>query len=552
MRIKLEENEEFYTRKSCLKNKLKYPEFQEILDDYVIKVSKITHRGSLIVNRLLLHCLENNLEFPKFNSTFFTQCFTIGIADLRKPNELIQEVFDLYFQKFPLPARITADRQIITYQANKYMTNFKNHLKFNFEGIQKRLFKLIGNQCGWEKKDQWIVRYRINNWKMTVETPEDLEPLIKEFQDILGTQEINSSWLDKNPERLLKFYYEASKIFRLYNVRSLTMAPISRIKRHFIDIDTQALFQILSHHKFHKEKQAIFFENRDDHWNSFLEFDPGFNYHFETDGVSISIHYKRIKKTVTSGHPKCIIAIDPGRSNLIYATDGKKNWRLTPSSYYQSTGMTIANRRSELWNKPILKNIEDLSLNSPKDDFDIYIDSVVWNYDALWENYLPKKWARQRFRIYSRKNAVLDKFFSGMGRATIAYGAAKFDSTAKHEISAPTTYLSKKCSQHHKTFFVDEFNTSKKCHCCGEILSLVNKSIDGEIRMVRGLRWCGSTSCRKFINRDGNAALNILRAFKAGDSRPHYLQRNPRDSLCEGTRIKPAPIYIKDSPKTTG
>ena len=64
-------------------------------------------------------------------------------------------------------------------------------------------------------------------------------------------------------------------------------------------------------------------------------------------------------------------------------------------------------------------------------------------------------------KSYMGKNSVLDKFFSSMGRATIAYGAAKFNPTSKNELSAPTTYLSKKCSQHNPVKFVDEFNTTK-------------------------------------------------------------------------------------------
>jgi transposase len=132
-----------------------------------------------------------------------------------------------------------------------------------------------------------------------------------------------------------------------------------------------------------------------------------------------------------------------------------------------------------------------------------------------------------------------------LSKATIAYGAAKFNPTAKNELSAPTTYLSKKCSQHNPVKFVDEYNTTKKCHCCGETLIPIKRQVeilkDGVevkvVRQVRGLRWCDSTTCRKFLNRDLNAALNILAAYLGKNNRPLHLQRNPRNTvrLCEDT-----------------
>jgi hypothetical protein len=58
------------------------------------------------------------------------------------------------------------------------------------------------------------------------------------------------------------------------------------------------------------------------------------------------------------------------------------------------------------------------------------------------------------------------------------------------------------------------------------ITSKVSKMVEGKLREVRGLRWCCSTNCRTFKDRDLNAAINILRCFQSGAHRPHSLSRN--------------------------
>lgn len=76
---------------------------------------------------------------------------------------------------------------------------------------------------------------------------------------------------------------------------------------------------------------------------------------------------------------------------------------------------------------------------------------------------------------------------------------------------------------------VDEYNTTKMCNGCGNRLHgvkypITTKEGKRSYREVRGLKWCCSTRCRHFLNRDKNAALNVRRIFIEG--RPHCLSRN--------------------------
>ena len=121
--------------------------------------------------------------------------------------------------------------------------------------------------------------------------------------------------------------------------------------------------------------------------------------------------------------------------------------------------------------------------------------------------------------MYGGKNRVMDGFFSGMAKdigpdATVFWGDASFNPSIKGTKSAPTTRQLVRARLHLKRIaLVDEFRTSKVCHCCDEQIHAVRRLVvvDGKkrTREVRGLRWC-STS-RKFLDRDLNAAVNMLR-----------------------------------------
>ena len=94
----------------------------------------------------------------------------------------------------------------------------------------------------------------------------------------------------------------------------------------------------------------------------------------------------------------------------------------------------------------------------------------------------------------------------------MAYGAAKFNPSGKHELSVPTTFLSKKCFTYHPTEFVDEYRTSITCSKCRGPLDKCIRAENNIYREIRGLKWC-TTKCFRPLNRDKNAAQNIFDAY---------------------------------------
>ena len=150
-------------------------------------------------------------------------------------------------------------------------------------------------------------------------------------------------------------------------------------------------------------------------------------------------------------------------------------------------------------------------------------------YDVLWNEYLKPRWGIQRLVLYGNKKRTIDKFLdsiqgSDSRKVVIAYGSAKIAPTGKGESAVPTGKLYSEVSKRFETHGVDEFRTSKVSNRTGELLTKVYR-IDSK-QEVRGLRWCGSTSNGKFLDRDMNAAINILRCFLGGESnRPSELSR---------------------------
>ena len=106
---------------------------------------------------------------------------------------------------------------------------------------------------------------------------------------------------------------------------------------------------------------------------------------------------------------------------------------------------------------------------------------------------------------------VFAKFFNEIKnidksrQVKLAYGSAKFNPTGKGEVAVPTTQMFKECSYRFPIVLVDEYLTTKIHYETNSVL----QKVQGEPKCLRGLLWCQPDS--KFVSRDKNAALNILR-----------------------------------------
>lgn len=269
------------------------------------------------------------------------------------------------------------------------------------------------------------------------------------------------------------------------------------------------------------------------------------------------------------------IYIDPGRRDLMYAyhpktTRKKKHSTLSKREYYEEAGMT---RRRLARDRYILKKrnvpsfniaMESISAHSLKCSSTAMLSAHLTihhqHFSRMHQVYSASIFTRHRFDALVMKYKCLDRFFvhllkgykkgkrAKMGdksNIVVVFGAAKFPTTCRGDISGPLVSLVKRLARYCRVMLIDEFRTSKKCHRCeGDVegralpqrvskkeagYDIINKS--APMRTPWALRWCRAPQCSKFIQRDLNACLNfekIVHASIAGKTytRPQCLQRS--------------------------
>lgn len=88
-------------------------------------------------------------------------------------------------------------------------------------------------------------------------------------------------------------------------------------------------------------------------------------------------------------------------------------------------------------------------------------------------------------------------------------------------MSAPVKYVLKACSKMYHTTLVNEHLTTKTHEACGSRMHPVKNEGESANSSIRGLYWC--PTCRKLVNRDRNAARNILLVARCIEGRPNHL-----------------------------
>jgi len=361
--------------------------------------------------------------------------------------------------------------------------------------------------------------------------------------------------------------------------RGFSIAPVCKIKRHFMTIDTTVLFELLKNVAAEADPKLcpdwlaalgkmsiVEFRKKENEYLQKTAWDATFNIdglrkrrtfgrQIDTDGVSMTVHFS-VTKRKRARHQKRIqrqpdtykriVAIDPGRVNLVTALDSSthKIRTLTRKEYYSNARINRLNKMTSLWEIPLRGVVSALSktcirTSSPSLTY-AYRQVIVRNYDFLWGLRFQKKRAREALVCYAGKQRVMDTFFSsfttrGEEKPVIAYGASSFRPTGKGEISVPVKGVLKACRKHYRTQLVNEYLTTKVHHACGHRLNPIASRMAGPpVRAIRGLCWCNT--CTKFVSRDGNAARNILRVFKTdvrGQDRPHDLRYGQRRQVTQ-------------------
>jgi len=546
----------------------------EEIHKWVLSTSKITYRLSLIFNRLLLYLMSNQLDIPKFEDAFFNGLALHGMKERNKQsklgfssliNDFCDNEFNSDWNQYPKIERQKGDCQAIKIASSLYKTNFKNTIHVPFLIRQEKYIKVWVrvNELELEKRILRKIQAQINGWIPLEPIAPEIDTFVLDERRLLGEpNNVDTTWLQKNINVVLHYYYHILEYYTLKEQgNKFRLAPLCQIKRHFLTIDTVILRSILMNVRKVAEEKMVEFpdwmtiqiekkEMTDDVWKSVFNYEGlkrrmRFSHMVNTDGVKVCFHFQVTKKKIRlrnkrrrrrckeKQNKKCnnggqrIIAIDPGRVNLImaYDTEQDKYYRLTRNYYYRATGMKALTKRKNEENL-VLKGVYEAMSRTPtksikeKDWYD-YQQIVVRHYDKLWSLNATKKRSQEHFRVVRLKEKCLDRFFDqflikGQRKPLVVYGASRFNPTGKGEMSVPVRYVYEKCKQKYRTVKEDEKYTTIKHNKCKRITT----ALKVDLKYTRGLRWC--STCSELVSRDRNACLNIACCYQE-ETRPAYL-----------------------------
>lgn len=548
---------------------------QCLVDDYVLSISQMTVRGSLVFNEVL-HSFASEGRVPEDMDTLLRACFT-GVGG----PAVVQNVNITTMASHPPIERHQGDWAIVTYAVNQYKTAFENATVYNFES------RLAGLISAWVDKYRstrardgaisMILRHVLHKPK-----PDDaLAGQEKIFADYLrarvaydgdpDTLQMKARDLVLCTHRILECYVE----FMVPG--GFTMAPVSRVKRHHIAIDSTALYCIVRRvFKYFGDSsptwvrvvaqmdKATFLQSRPEdaytwrqyawmHFYSYFDLKrDDFGERIVTDGVSCSVMFRRPKSEKVDDDvlhhfvrdAVRVVAIDPGRTNMVTAldiVDGEEVWRvLTRREYYNS--FATQTKTLAAWNariQDIDQQFGDYSLRTSVSWLrEGYIGVYCTQFARLWYERGSKRHARVRLAVASQKRSCLDRFFQsfcirGQPDPVVFYGAAHLRSHGtRGELAVPVKGVYMACARKFLTLKVDEYLTTKRhsvCHMdmhsvrnCREVgQGGAETRRERNARDVRGLKFC--PKCKLFVNRDRDACRSILHVGRSLE-RPQYLR----------------------------
>jgi hypothetical protein len=308
----------------------------------------------------------------------------------------------------------------------------------------------------------------------------------------------------------------------------------------------------------------------------FSKTDFAFHHMISTDGVGVSILFirddlvgKRLpsaKKSVyrelyidelndySRLQDKKIVAVDPGKDDLIYCVDNaskdanifrySQNQRRKETKMKKYNNIILAMKTNKIEGKSVIEDETELSLYNRKtlqtDKFKTYINEKNRINNLLFDFYAKHLFRKLKFgrHINIKRNeqkmiSDFKKMYGNPDEVIICIG--DWEQRQQMKYKEPTLGIGIRSlfrKNKYKVFLVDEFRTSCKCsNCDGGVCEkyMVRKNPrpnKDDMRLVHGLLRCKS-GCGSW-NRDRNGSSNIYKiAYQAIHNlkRPSYLCR---------------------------
>jgi hypothetical protein len=273
--------------------------------------------------------------------------------------------------------------------------------------------------------------------------------------------------------------------------------------------------------------------------------------------ISLKCKTKNIKTKQPQQVPEVTIsntakrlAIDPGKIDILFVTDGVETLRYTKAQRQNDTGLVIRNKvTSKLRKKHDIVDFETkvLSECSKKsciyNEFKKYCQLKMRQETKLNKVYSHPVFRQFKFLVYCRMkssehkfaNKIKEKFsksnvrtkstrITALNDAQIANAAKKTDELVigygnwgrnpnlKNTAPTPGIGVRRRLEKHFKTVTVSEYMTSQNCPCCKKEQSLKKHVINN--REIHHLLCCQNSKCKsRWWNRNVAGSINILKNF---------------------------------------
>ena len=227
---------------------------------------------------------------------------------------------------------------------------------------------------------------------------------------------------------------------------------------------------------------------------------------------------------------KKIVAVDPGKGNMVYLYDGEKHLRYTQKQRRFETKSNHYNRiiRSVRENNGLVECETELSKHNSKttnlDNFKNYIKEKS-KVDIKSENiYIDKLFRNLKWKRHINKQRSQDQFLNKIEKIygkdiLLAYG--DYDSSNYHMRGVYPSMgigLRSIIEKKYNIALVNEYKTSKLCCKCEKELVNYKTKTGNKIHRLLVCEDCKSSGSESkisvFINRDRNACINILKVAK--------------------------------------
>ena len=182
------------------------------------------------------------------------------------------------------------------------ITAFKNIITEAFEERQKSTIKHFVSLHPECKGQVWAIIKRINGWGLQ----EDMCDCAREYADnerrFLGVgASITGGWLERNPLKVLQAYVRWLNFREVTGGKLFSIGPTFDVRAHHVHFDTDALYGLFKAEKVVKgnldDFRALASENIQSilRTSGLLGSSWTFNNSITTDGVVMSVHFKRQK-----------------------------------------------------------------------------------------------------------------------------------------------------------------------------------------------------------------------------------------------------------------